>query len=431
MSKEKNLTNRDPAVNQFFSLVTIYFFIIVCIVQHGYPVSAKADFETPPIFQAKSILKPEILKGKYHTVTDKVENDGVFNHYTVESQFGKFKANSTLAVKQLIHEIQVIAVMKRVETDDTAVQAVKQSGENVYTGVKTLATDPQGALESAGSGVSSLFNRAKETVGRRKNTDAEDSKFEQLIGLSKSKGQIANKYGVNVYSRNIRLQEELNRLARSDYLGGLGVGVATAFVPGVGGLVLSVSGTARLLKEAINTTPASELWLQNKNKLLAMTSDADTVKLFLNNPVFSPDLQTVLVAALESLKGVAGRELFLKVALQASDPDMAKTITEIVVMSAGYHKHIAPLKSFAPLARITHAVRADRTVVILLPTDYIVWSERIADVSKSLTSSRKQSESAGVELWTLGALSQRTQSELQTMGWKIHTGVGSQLIPQK
>jgi len=415
---------------QLISFVTVYSFIIGLVLL-AYPVSAQSVFETPPVLQAQSLLKPEILKGKHHTVASRVKNDGMFNHYTVESSFGSFKAHSNRSLEQLVHEINVIAIMKQVETEDTAVSSIKKSGENVATGLKNLVSDPEGALKSAASGVNSLFNRAKETIGNRETTDAEDSKFEQLIGLSKSKGMIANKYGVNVYSGNKKLQEELNRLGRADYFGGLGVGVASSLVPGVGGMVLSVSGTARLLKEAINTTPASELWLQNKNKLLEMKIDADTVQLFLNNPVFSPDLQTVLTAALESLKGVANRELCIKVALQAGDPDMARTITEIAVMSAGYHKNVAPLERFAPLARITRASRADGTVVVLLPTDYLIWSKRIADVSKSLYDNKEPSEKASLELWTLGALSQRAQSEMQAMGWKLHTDAVSQLIPQK
>ena len=144
----------------------------------------------------------------------------------------------------------------------------------------------------------------------------EKQNFSGERALIKSKGIIATRYGVNVYSRNKVLQEELDRLGQADFLGGLGVGVATSFVPGVGGLAFTASCTARLLNEAINTTPASELWLQNKNKLLAMDMNGDTVELFLNNPSFSPAQTTVLVTALESMKGVANRGLFIKVALQ-------------------------------------------------------------------------------------------------------------------
>ena len=389
-------------------------------------VPSWADYEKASTLQAKSILKPELLKGKYHTVNEQVKNNGLFNHYTVESKFGTFQAGSTRDLEILVHEIAAIAAMKQVETDDTALAGLKQSGENTVTGLKSLINDPQATLEGAASGVGSLFNRAKETVGKREAGDAEDSKLEQLVGISKSKGVIATKYGVNVYSRNKVLQEELDRLGRADFVGGLGVGLATSVVPGVGGLVLTTSGTARLLNEAINTTPGSELWLQNKNKLLAMKVDGDIVELFLNNPSFSPAMTTVLVAALESMKGVGDRDLFIKVALQAADPAMAITITRIAVMSAGYNKKIAPLKSFTPLARLTQGVRKDGARVVLLPADYMTWNKLVAETE---TAARAEAKGSGLELWVLGSLSEQATAELQKVGWKIHTGAGSKLLP--
>ena len=399
-----------------------FFILTTCAVSTG------AAYEEPPVLQAESILKPELLKSKNHSVQAQVINDGLFNHYTVESGFGTFKAVSTNDLKILVREIDAIAAMKLVKTDDTAIASLKQSGENVATGVQSLFNDPQATLEGAASGVGGLFNRARGTVGKREITDAESSQFEQLVGISKSKGVIATKYGVNVYSRNKVLQEELDRLGQADFFGGLGVGAATSFVPGVGGVVLSTSGAARLLNEAINTTPASELWLQNKSKLVGMGINDDTVELFLNNPSFSPALSTVLVAALESLKGVDNRELFIKVALQAGDPVMAKVITKIAVMSAGYNKEIAPLTSFTLLARITQALRKDGTRVVLLPADQIIWNKRIAEMAMSVKSEAKESN---LELWVLGSLSKQATVELQKQGWKIHTDSGPQLLPDR
>jgi hypothetical protein len=395
------------------------------------PQIVLADFEKPGTLSAKSILPAEVIKGKYHTVEEVVQNDGMFNHYRVNSDFGDFEVVFTNSVRILVNEIHAIAAMKAVETEDMAVAALKQSGENTVSGLKNIYDDPKGALQGAASGVGSLFNRASKTLGRKANTDTEDSKFEQLIGISKSKGEIATNFDVNVYSRNQVLQAELDRLARADYLGGLGVGAATSFVPGVGGLVLTTSGTARLLNEAINNTPASELWLQNKAKLIAAGGDEQTVELFLNNPHFSPALQTVIATAIESMKGVESREFLVKVGLQATDADMAQMITQMVVLIAGYNKNIAPLQKILPFERTACALNREGKIVLLLPMDHIIWSENVAAIAHALPQKLAMPATTEIEVWNLGDFSNKAQGELEKLGWKVEAKAGNKLMPSK
>ena len=291
-----------------------------------------------------------------------------------------------------------------------------------------MVTNPMGTLEGAASGIGSLFNRATKTVGQRKSGEGEDSSFEQVVGISKSKGKIASSYGVNVYSNNKFLQQELDRLGQADFLGGLGVGVATSFVPGVGGIVLSTTGAARLLNDTINTTPASELWLQNKKKLATMGINEDTAELFLNNPVFNPARSTVFVASLESMPDVKNRALLVKVALQASDSTMAEVITRTAIMTAAYNKKIAPIKKLVPMARFTQAIGTDGKHVIMLPTDYLIWSERIANAVAAIS---RDDQNSKYELWVLGTVSPLAESEFKQLGSKIYTNTGKQLLPKK
>lgn len=195
---------------------TVTWFFILFMVQAMQPTHLLAQFEKPSTLKAQSFLEPEILKGEHYTVDDTVHNDGLLNHYTVKSSFGEVKVISTSSLQILIGEIKAIAEMKKINTDDTAIASLKQSGKNTVEGVKTLVNDPKGTFENAAAGVGSLFNRASGTVGKREITGAEDSKVEQLIGFSKSKGQVANKFGVNMYSRNQVLQAELERLGWAD-----------------------------------------------------------------------------------------------------------------------------------------------------------------------------------------------------------------------
>lgn len=423
--------SRHARLNSMFNKGIITLSLALCVVALPAVHQVRAEFEEPPVLSAAAILEPELLKGPHHEVADEVQNNGLFNSYSVTSPFGTFEAPSTTRLGFLVHELNAIAEMKKVQTDDTAIASLKQSGANTVSGIKNLFTDTENTLKGAASGVQGLFHRASETIGNREVTGAEDSKVQQFIGFSKSKGEIATKFNVNVYSRNKVLQEELERLAWADYLGGLGVGLATSVVPGVGGIVLSTSGAARLLNEAINTTPAAELWIQSRDKLLALDMDPDTVQLFLNNQMFSPALYTVMTTALESMKGVENLELFLKVSLQASSPEMARVITEITVLTAGYHTHVTPLKTIVPMARITKTINKDGKVAVILPTDHLIWSERVSSTLMEISDNPAVAHSAGRELWLIGDLSDLAEKEFTTAGWEIHPRARSQLLPAR
>ena len=97
-----------------------------------------------------------------------------------------------------------------------------------------------------------------------------------------------------------------------------------------------------------------------------------------------------------------------------------------MLRAAGYHKEITPLMKFAPMARLTQGLDKDGTRVVLLPTDYVVWHERFATAMTSVSEEAKEN---GIELWVFGSLSKQATEELKKQGWKIQTGVKSQLLP--
>lgn len=387
--------------------------------------------EEKAVLKASALLGPELRKSELYTVDEDVVNDGLLNHYTVRSPFGVFEADSDLALKQLLHEIRAIAAMKKVEAGSTAGESVVQSGKNVAKGITNLVTEPADTVKGAVAGVSSLFNRASQTIGRRTTTEVEDSKVEQIIGKSKSKGDIANRFGVSVYSPNPVLQAELERLAWADYLGGIGVGLAQSAVPG--GAFLIASSSTRLLNEVINNTPASKLWVDNKNKLEGMGIDADTVQLYLNNPSFSPALHTIMVESMGEMQGVANRALFVKIALQASTYEVADVITKMTTMLAGYHAHVEPLQSVAPFGRFLYGktVRGGAAAVAF-PADHVLWSGKVANAATWLAEPAEgQARPAGMQLWILGDFSDKARRELQALGWELHPEAQAELLSGK
>jgi len=330
---------------------------------------------------------------------------------------------STFELKKRIHEIKAITEMKKIDTSGTVEKSVVDSGKKTVTGIKNLFFHPVDTVEGTVEGVGSVMNRTTEAV-TSKPSQTEDDRLQQLIGYSKSKRDIANKMGVDVYSSNKTLQAELNRLAMADFGGGLGVSAGLAFVPGGAGLLLSVSGGSRLLNEAINLKPPTELRHENRQKLTDLGMDSDTIDLFINNTVFSPRHQTWLVAALEKMKGVSNRELFLKVALQAHDRIMSLMITQMAMMYAGYHTKIGRVDRFYPISRVLYAKDKKGTVLMALPADDILWSARFAGAVAAI---KEKTKGDRYELWTARGVSKKTEKNLSKASWVIHTDVWSKL----
>ena len=381
------------------------------------------NYEASHVLKASEILPADILSGSNHKVDENVQNDGFLNHYVLNSSYENYEVVSTFELKKRLQEIKAITEMKKIDTTGTVGESIVDSGQKTVTGITNLFLHPVGTIEGTVKGIGSVFNRAKEAVTSTP-SQTEDSRIEQLIGFSKSKRDIANKMGVDVYSANKILQSELNRLAWADYSGGIGISTGLAFVPGGAGVLLSVSGGARLLNETINLTPPTELRHQNRQKLLGLGMNSDTIDLFINNTVFSPRHQTWLVAALEKMKGASNRELFLKVALQAHDRTMALIITQMTLMFAGYHNKIGPIDRFYPIARVLYAKDKRGKILIALPADHILWSARFAG---AVTEIKEKTKGSMYELWTARGVSQKTEDHLSKAGWVIHTDVWSKL----
>lgn len=81
------------------------------------------------------------------------------------------------------------------------------------------------------------------------------------------------------------------------------------------------------------------------------------------------------------------------------------------------------------MARIACGVKKNGNNVIVLPTDFITWNKRVADLAPSIAEKLKTTKGTEVEAWSLGDFSETAHNELEKMGWKIHTRVHTQLMP--
>jgi hypothetical protein len=203
---------------------------------------AQTAYEVPPAhLQASAILPPDLVTGPNHRVAAGVTNDGYLNHYRISSTVGEFSAVSTAMLRIRVVEINALVAMSQVETSTEFATSFEASAKRNIQGIENLVTDPGETLTGAVSGVGRLFQRANESLFGSTRSDAEGARWQDVVGYAKTKREVAQKFGVDVYSSNAVLQEHLSKLAQANYWGGMSMAAVTSLVPGGAGMFLTVT----------------------------------------------------------------------------------------------------------------------------------------------------------------------------------------------
>lgn len=94
------------------------------------------------------------------------------------------------------------------------------------------------------------------------------------LGIEKAKRKLAARLGVDVYSRNQDLQQELDRVASAMAGGGLALDVGTTPI----GMSLTVIGVNQTVESLINDSSADDLRKWNEQKLSVLGADRDLIR---------------------------------------------------------------------------------------------------------------------------------------------------------
>lgn len=387
-------------------------------------LSAATADETPPlesapVFDARKILPPDLLMGSEHRVAEKVVNDGAYNIYQVHTRFGSYQANSTEQLKIRVRETYAIAAMRELQTTDEFLNAVGEAGVGVVKNIGTAITDPIGTTERALSGVGKMFQRLDAVLSSDEPQGANvDTAAQSITGVSQRKREYAAHYGVDVYSSNPQLQENLDRLASASAIGGLGANVTVGLLTGP---VITVTQTADVAGDmTVNTTPI-DLRILNRDRLASMNIPASVVSLFFGNEVLSPTHQTLIVKALHRIKGATGRDNLLARSIDATTEDLALYRQVQAELYAAYHERQEPIVAFDAFGNLVAARTRSGAHVIMWPVDYLSWT---GTVSRLVTAAGKGIDQAGTlskkkQVWLSGGATKLARAELEKRGWDV------------
>jgi hypothetical protein len=200
----------------------------------------------------------------------------------------------------------------------------------------------------------------------------------------------------------------------------MSLSVALLPVGGAAGAAISVSRLSKTFNEIFRTTPPNELREQNAQKLLAMGANPDVVDLYINNVVFTPREQTLLVLALNEMTKTGNRGAFVKFAVPTNDPDMARFHQRQAEMYAGYHRSVEPILQFVPFGRFVAAQASGNKLIINVPLDHLVGTEAMAKlITQANTRVDAMKWPTEKHFWVAGTMSPRAVKEITQRGWKV------------
>ena len=390
--------------------------------------TAPPRFEVPGVQNASEILPQDLIAGPHYKVREKVVLYGFMRNYLVDSDYGTFQVTGDFALRKLIKEIGAIAALQEVKKGKAYLEGIKNAASQPVEFGANLINDPVDTVSGIPKGVSTLFQNVKTGLSTPAGK-GQDSKMAQALAMSSNKRELAKKLGVDVYSTNKVLQKELNGLAWATSIGSLTVSAALAPVGGPAVMAVTITRTGQQLNDVVSQYPPQRLRQINEQKLQAMGIPADVRSRFLDHQFYTPTQQTIIVVSLEMLSGAKGSDAFLRYALSADSEEGANFFQYMAEMLRGYQAKVASVQDIKVFGPLVFAKAANGSVIVPLPLDYAIWTERagqrVPDAMRSYKAMNPGMKKC--EFWLTGTASQTAKDEAAKIGIQIVENVGSRM----
>jgi hypothetical protein len=421
--------NRTGRLAQAKLLIIVFTLVatLQCLPQTPEPFEvrrAEVAFEELPELKASEILKPELLKGQHYVIRDPVPTASGMNEFTIDSDFGVFEADGNEMLLERLKEIDAIARLREVSRTDEFKNSLVAAAKGPLNSARNIARDPAQAISNVPKGVMKFLGRAKQTVenvgkggGER---DVDGSRMKDAIGYSDKKRKIALQMGIDPYSTNTVLQKQLDDVAWASWAGGFTFSVATFPISGPVGAALTITNLNSTVEDLLREKSPSELEQINGATFRAMGASAGDVERILHGGAFTPTEATTFAVYLKSLKGVANRGAFVKVAAQKSTTEADALFCVYTAALMDQINEKTQLARIVMLRDFPICVAKDGTIIVALQWDYAAWTPGAASFTEEVQKlAEKTPQAAHVFVGLSGEVSPRLRQELEKRGMTV------------
>jgi hypothetical protein len=354
---------------------------------------------------------------RYHKVNSTREdpyNPG-FLIFSVSNNTVKIQVEGLLDLKKWIHESAVIGQLDEHKDTasgvaDGAIESVKGTGR----GLKNLVLHPVNSAKGLGTAA----GRVGDKVGDAFRTKEEGEKGDSF--LSSTKRQIAQKLGVDVYSRNEQLQEKLSSLAKQE-MGGRGVVmVANFFIPFglIASAVMTVSNINNTADQLVNDKDRIDLYKINKDSLVRIGIPENKSIALLNNTHYTPRQATYLRFYLERLASLRGYKMLADRAAELTEDVPARKFLHEMQMAAD---GMAGMNDAVSIDMVPEGLLLERkdSVLLICGYDYLTDSPLGKKLIEKVGGYKAKLKKNSAEIWNAGIVMPKLSGLLLVNGIKV------------
>jgi len=350
--------------------------------------------------------------------------DGYMYRFTVASPYGPFDVTGTGALRKVEREIWAIGQLKQVTKSEAFLKSLKDQAGKPLVFAKDVITKPVDTLTGIPKGVGRLFGNIVTSVTTTRNP-SQESRVKEVLLVGSFKRDYAARFGVDPYSSNPVLQEELDKIGKAAAFGSWTASAAMIPISGPASSVITGTSLGKSFNNILATEPPSRIRIINEEKLKQMGIPDDLAKRYLDQPVYTPTQNLLLVDSLSRLGTASGRDAYLNASLVAADEVEANFFVNMAQILRGYHETQGPITGITMVGALTVAQTKAGAAVIPFALDYGVWTANADKLSQNMKSTYKAPGFTGAfELWVTGSLSPTAKQELQTRGFAAVEQVG-------
>jgi hypothetical protein len=379
-------------------------------------------YEQPPSFNAAQL--PGIKRiGSNYTIKNPVRSDGILRIYVLTTPYGEYTVEGDEMLRMRLNELKALAALEKVSNSQSFGKALAEAGLSPLKFTGELITNPVGTVQNTFAGVGAFFGRIGAGINNAGQTP--DNAMAGLLGVTDQRRKIAAAYGVDPYTDFPPLSAKLEQLSQAAAAGGLVVTGALLAVPGAAGIIASNLSTANKvnnigIQDLARDYTAAQILDINRDLLAKMGVDKDLSKRLLANRNYTPIDMAAMVAAIDSMRNVEGREIFFARAAAANSRALAFFMRRHAELLADDYRQHGGYVRFVALASYPFIITRDRRIMTLLPIDALSWTRETSAGFAAVSAERKVvAPKDHGQLRIAGMATRLAIRELKREGWSV------------